>query len=178
VTHRRSDGSTWTETRTERVQVTTYRESQNFRYATSRLPCCCCLTLCMQGAGCRFDVWRDVSQPFPIIHFFRMTKLHNGKSLAFANDFTRAKFDYSMNDLISRNRYRDTHLDSGWRLDVPGFKSHLLAFIDLSTQSCWMTWPAYTFISLLGLTWPYRIWLEQRCVRAQYRFVKEVMCNA
>lgn len=109
-----------------------------------------------------------------MIEQYNMTKLHNGKSLAFADAYSRSCFDASLRELEYRHRNVDDFMESGWRLHVPGFASHLLAFTSLAQQSKYMTKSAYLLISLLGLTWPYRVWLESHSVRAHYRFVKEI----
>lgn len=154
TTHRDSKGNTRTQTHTTRVRVDTYSERKPFA----------------------FDLWRDVSDPMPLIRGYPLTKLHCGKTLVFADALSRARFDGAHAELVARNRHRDVHYETGWRLEVNGFESHVLASADGSVTPCGVSLEIYIIVSLLGLSYPYRLWLERKCVRASYRFTKEVRC--
>lgn len=154
TTVRDSDGKERTETTFTTVRVDTYRETKPFR----------------------FDLWRDVSDPMPLIRGYPLTKLHCGKTLVFADALSRARFDAAHAELVERNRFRDDHYETGWKLQVDGFSSHVLASADGTVTPCGVSLPIYLMLSLLGLSYPYRLWLERKCVRAHYRFTKEVRC--
>lgn len=118
--------------------------------------------------------YRDASEPFPLLRGHAITKLHCAKSIAFADAASRATFASLYAQVVAANRFRDTHYECGYSLQLDGFQSELLATADGSALPCWISLPGFVLATLLGLGWPYRMAIEARCVRAGYRFVKEV----
>lgn len=118
--------------------------------------------------------YRDVSEPYPLLRGHAITKLHCAKSIAFADAATRATFAALYAQVVAANRFRDTHYECGYSLQLDAFQPELLATADGSALPCWISLPGFVLATLLGLGWPYRMAIEARCVRAGYRFVKEV----
>lgn len=118
--------------------------------------------------------YRDVSEPFPLLRGHALTKLHCAKSIAFADELSRVNFASLYAQVVAANRYRDTHYHCGYSVLLDGFQPEMLATADGTPLPCWLSLPAFIFATLLGFSWPYRMAVEARSVRAGYRFVKEV----
>lgn len=78
-----------------------------------------------------------------------------------------------MSAIVERNRHRDACIDSGVRLELDGFESHMVAYA--APQKPWfLSAPAFVLCSLVGLSWMYRVFLDWQCARVDIEVVKEV----
>jgi hypothetical protein len=59
-------------------------------------------------------------------------------------------------------------------MNIDGFKEKLLAFIDLSKKPWYIHSFWFFIISAVGLSWPYRRYLDTLAVEKGFTFTKEV----
>lgn len=163
VTTRNSDGSTSTRVETYQVRraahalrtlahnrahvgrlmhaqekVVTHRERDTFAYST----------------------WHDDSGRIIGLQQFRICKLRLSKIHTFGSSETAARFEAQAQAFRDRNRHRDTHMDYSQGLDIPGFKDHVLALVDVRNRPACLSLSWFWLWSLAGLTWPFRMWME------------------
>lgn len=102
--------------------------------------------------------WQDISTPLSSkdIHEYQLTKLKLKQTCTGDDNLTQQR-----NRLIGRNRHRDALYNSYVDLEIDGFKTHVLSFVDLDKRPpCvsggWFWVANLTFFPSL----PYRIWIS------------------
>jgi len=157
VTHRDSNGNTTTRRESYQVRVVTHRERESFQY--------------MRMDDHSGEVTLDILQ-------FIATKVKFSKSWVFGDEQTRVVYQRQEMNFIERNRYRDVHFNNWNFFEMDGFHERKLCMVEMSKRSWWMSYGAYLVISLVALgSWPYRIWLERKTVRARFHFSKRIFLN-
>jgi len=157
VHYRDSNGNTKTRRESYQEKVVTHRERELFRY--------------QRVDDCSGEVTLDILQ-------FIATKVKFGKSWHFGDDVTKGNYERQESAFIGRNKYRDAHF-SNWNVfEMDGFHERKLCLVELSRRSWWMSYAAYLVVSLVLLgSWPFRIWLEGKTVRARFLLSKRVFSN-
>ena len=110
------------------------------------------------------------------IYYNDLIKIKLTYGIAFGDDQTRDVYNYQLQAFISRNRSRDTHFTYDETRKVPGFVDKLFSR-NGENKSRFIGWTWYLLISLLGFSWPYRVWLEAKCVRGEFNFKYLVFAN-
>lgn len=113
-----------------------------------------------------FEISRMISDD---IYDNDMIKIRFSQRIEFGDPYTRGAYDRQLNAFISRNKRRDTCFSYTENKHIPGFKERMFS-VNGEVHSCFMTWFWYTTATLLGFTWPFRIWVEAKCVRGEYGF--------
>ena len=103
------------------------------------------------------------------IYYNDMIKIRLKYSISFGDEHTRAAYNRHLQRFISRNKHRDVHFSYTESQSIPGFLDKLFSR-NGEKQSMLINWGWYLLTSLLGFTWPYRIWLEAKCVRGEFNF--------
>jgi len=106
---------------------------------------------------------------------FIATKVKFSKNWSCGDERTRRIYEIQEVNFIERNKYRDTHFSSSNIFKIDGFEERKLCLVEMSRRSAIMTYGFYLLFSLLLLaSWPYRIWLEYKTVRARFHFHKRI----
>jgi hypothetical protein len=148
-------------TRTERVKVVTYTGRRNKTFcswadASGNLPTFETAAIRSVGASAKT----------------RIMKIKNIKSYEPLDAATEAHFAREASAFKAANRHRDVHMSYSESFFIPGFVSKTLT-IDGPTP-CALGPGCYVLASLLGLTWPYRMWMECKSFRVEWS-VKKVL---
>lgn len=98
-----------------------------------------------------------------------LIKIKFSERIEFGDMYTRSAYDNQLSRFISRNKHRDVCFSYTENKNIPGFKERMFS-VNGEAHSCFMTWYWYSLVTLLGFTWPFRIWVEKRCVRGEFGF--------
>lgn len=98
-----------------------------------------------------------------------LIKIRFGQRIEFGDAYTRAAYDRQLGAFIARNKHRDTCFSYTENKSLPGFKERMFS-VNGESHSCFMTWFWFTVATIAGLTWPFRIWVEAKCVRGEFNF--------
>lgn len=98
-----------------------------------------------------------------------LIKIKFSERIEFGDPYTRGAYDRQLSSFIARNKHRDVCFSYTESKHIPGFKERMFS-VNGENHSCLMTWYWYTLITLLGFTWPFRIWVEKHCVRGEFGF--------
>jgi hypothetical protein len=113
-----------------------------------------------------FEISRMISDD---IYHNDLIKIKFSQKIEFGDPYTRAAYDRQLGRFISRNKHRDTCFSYTENKHIPGFKERMFS-LNGEEHSCLVHWFWYTFLSFLGFTWPFRIWIESKCVRGEFNF--------
>lgn len=86
----------------------------------------------------------------------------------FADDLSRQNFDYEWYRFKSFNT-RDAYQDFRYTYNTPGLVERMTFFIGKKKPN-WFGW--LIFFSLIGLIWPYSMWIETKISRYTIKFLK------
>lgn len=122
------------------------------------------------------------SEYFDYSHFFEISRMisddiyHNdlikirfSEKIEFGDPYTRGAYDRQLSSFIARNKHRDVCFSYTENKSTPGFKERMFS-MNGEEHSCLVHWFWYTLISLLGFSWPFRMWIESKCVRGEFKF--------
>eukprot|EP00753_Platysulcus_tardus_P019588 PLAT7295.3.p1 GENE.PLAT7295.3~~PLAT7295.3.p1 ORF type:complete len:356 (+),score=88.66 PLAT7295.3:38-1069(+) len=123
--------------RTRTVTVTTWRDSQTFA-ATEVI-----------------DFSQDVNS-----HGRNQVRLTLAASYDFADEYTRQVFDLQCRNMQAIAATKDRYTRFSVSLDIPGFKSALLGFVDPSKRPTKLSFGWYYLACVFLLAVPYRMWME------------------
>ena len=94
------------------------------------------------------------------IHFFVKYRFNDPQS---SNNFEQAYYSFKM------RHTRDAHQDFGMRYEIPGFVERKAFYI--GELGCdYSTW--FYFFSMIGLIWPYSMWVESKISRFEIETMK------
>lgn len=107
---------------------------------------------------------------------YDLIKIDFKKDIQFGNEYTRNKYHKQLNQFLDRYRHCDTHFNHTESEEIPGFQKKMLS-LNGSEHSVFFSSCLYIVFSLLlFMTWPYRIWIESKCLRGEFVFKKQVYC--
>jgi hypothetical protein len=152
VTYTDSNGNSRTRYETYTVKVVTYRETCYFEY----------------------EAWKDDSGSFHGLSLYSIVKLKLYKLLVWADDAARDSFYRAYAHFQMRNRWRDTHFEHSWCMELSGFKTNLLSMTDESAKPWWLSLQCFCVWSILGLSWCFRRALTNASVEAEFTFRKVI----
>jgi len=151
----RSTTTTTYEQRTETYQekVVTHRETQPFEYRYSE--------------DCSGRVTEE-------IYRFNATRVDFSKEWIPADEQTKSKYEALRNDLISRNKPRDSGFSIWENFEIQDFRKHTLCLVDLDRKPVLMHWTYYMLFILFCSAWFYRRWFDKETVYGTYTFKKRI----
>jgi len=148
-----SNGNRQSREVSETVRVNTYYGTETFRYSE----------------------WSDISGEFGHIEKYDITKVTFSKTYAFGDTYSSQMYTTQRSAFIESNRHRDTHYDESEHYDISGYKPKLLSLTDVTKKPFCLNIGWYLLLSLVGLSWFYRIWMERVCVKTAFTFTKRVL---
>jgi len=154
TTTRDSNGNTTTSTKTERV--TTYTETQPFRY----------------------DNWDDISgNIIGVGLLYKITKIRFSKTYIFSDSHTQDRWRAEYRDIQDRNRHRDQCMDAWHGFSIKGYKGRVLTLNDPDNPPPCMALWSYVLCSLSLVGYCYRVWFHSLCTKQRFCYVKRIKCN-
>jgi len=149
-THRSGD-RTWTTQEPEiyHVKITTYAETTYFQY---------------YRCEDRSDDLNDEIRNYSVM------KVQLTKGWQFGNEQTKRAYDEFKAIFIEKNQYKDRIFEMKEFDYLDQFEEKAM-FVDERKPFCLsMFW--FLFWSFLGMSWPYRLWMEVRSAQTDYAFQK------
>ncbi|KAA0147249.1 hypothetical protein FNF29_07510 [Cafeteria roenbergensis] len=153
VTSTDSNGRTTTRTESYTVKVTTYRETDYFRYRA----------------------WKDESGPFHGMTLHAIVKLRLYKLVVWNDDASHRAFVMAYSAFQARNRWRDSHFSHNWDMRIRGFRTNVLALSDPTAKPCWLSFGCFWLSTLLLCSWPWRRMLTSSSVEAKFTLRKVIL---
>jgi len=149
-----ANGNVTTQTRTERV--VTYRETQPFRYSE----------------------WDDISgELIGVGAKYRVTKVRFSKKYVFADEHTRNCWEAAYNDIQSRNRHRDVHMDAWHGFSINGYRGRMLAMVNPDEPPMCLKLVWYVLSSLVLFGYCFRSWFHSISTKQRFKYIKRVKCK-
>lgn len=151
-----SNGRTRTETSTQRV--VTYQESRPFRYQS----------------------WEDVSKMFLLSIDEKQArknkpclKLFLRKNWILTDETTLKAYRDAQASIVADNRWRDQHMDYSEHMEIPDFKSYVLAFVGDRRPKFFGS--VYFYLSMFTmLCVPYCLYVDHQCYTQDFVIEKRV----
>lgn len=119
--------------------------------------------------------WQDESHVLQEedVRAYQLTKVKVHKTFTGDDNFER-----QCNDFVLRNRYRDVFYSFSIIYLIDGFKSRVLAYVDLEKQPallnfCWCLMAHLTLFPAL----PYRIWMSTICGKTDTTVHKSIQAD-
>lgn len=113
-----------------------------------------------------FEISRMISDD---IYDNDLIKIKFSQKIEFGDPYTRGAYDRQLSTFIARNKNRDACFTYTENKHIPGFKERMFS-VNGEKHSCLIHWWWYTVATILGLTWPFRLWVESKCVRGEFNF--------
>jgi len=137
--------------RTRTVEVTTYRESEPFRFTTA-----------VDQSG---DLSEEVTR-------FNIVRIKMSEGFSFGDNYTAQVFNEQKNHFIARNQCRDTHFQQWDSYATPGFQKHMMSAVNKDSVPGCMKINWFVLSSFLFASWFYRLWLDRISVAGKYHVNK------
>lgn len=142
-----------------RTQVTTYTDSQGNLQTTFNTYQEIVVTY---SAAKPFPIstWRDTTVDPPGIRSGKLIKLKVNKGFHLIDKDTSKVFDEAKKEHEKSLQGRDTYHSCYADIDIPGYIPNVLVKRNQSSKPLCLHWGSYLIWTLLGLSWPYRVWFE------------------
>ena len=152
VTSTDAQGRTTTNTYSYQERVVTWRANTNYQ----------------------FNSWKDTSRELRGLEMYNMIKLRSRKIWTFADDETERDYYRKQTAFIEANK-SDQNQSFFFGMEIYGFKSHLLAEVQLGTKPLCLDNTCYWIFSVLTLSVFYRYWFDSISItKKEYTFVKQL----
>lgn len=135
------------------AQVTTYRETDYFRYRA----------------------WKDESGPFHGMTLHAIVKLRLYKLVVWNDDASYRAFIMAYSAFQARNRWRDSHFSHNWDMRIRGFRTNMLALSDPTAKPCWLSMGCFCLSTISLCSWPWRRMLTSSSVEAKFTLRKVIL---
>lgn len=120
------------------IEVLTYTKTENFRY----------------------DQWDDISGSLECLpEHCKIVDLQLSKVLQIHDQYTWNLYQTKKRNFAMDN-WKDEKCEVSDRIFVEGFKKRIVAFKDVESKSCFISPTAYILFSMIGMTWPYRLFVR------------------
>ena len=116
-------------------------------------------------------VWKKCSAPDR--NQGRFTKISLTKLLVLADSKARRDYFQQQADFVTKHGQSDEYAEFSTNIEIEGFQKHILAVKNGNSSSRLMFW----FYTLLGLSYPFRIWLDRQCDELRVAVAKETYAD-
>ena len=118
----------------------------------------------------------DASEQFSRIDQYKYTRIKFNKIFKFADDSSEACFKLQRDEFETNNRHRDVHHGIKDDLRIEGYVEAAIASTE--EEPHWlMNRCIYVLLVLVLLQLPYNCWLNKKCPKVEYTFVKVFQCD-
>lgn len=154
-TYTDANGYTQTRQRAEQYQETviTYSETQPFV----------------------FSRWEECSADLTAAIFcYQYTCIDFEIACPRGNLRTEERYNAEKTQFIARNQYRDAGFSFWENCSLHDFTPKMLSIVDIKKKSPLLHWSTYILVTLLMLSWPYRLWFDRSTVYGHFCFQKRI----
>lgn len=123
---------------TQQVKVVSSTNTQQFNYAS----------------------WADTTGDPTGLNSHKLIKLKVEKLLVFADDPTEKEYNKQKQAHTDKHKNRDTHFNAYMQHGINGYKDQILVKSGVATKPFLLNIWFFVLFSLMGLSWPYRMWFE------------------
>lgn len=119
--------------------------------------------------------WEDVTTPLTQdIYRFQAIRVQFLCEVGFGDLVTAGRHGDQKRRFIQSHQYRDQQFNFSEYRIFSGFKPKMLSVVDMKNKSFLLHWLSFTLLTLLGLSWPYRLWFDRTTIQGSFTFRKNV----
>lgn len=107
-----------------------------------------------------FATWSDITGDPTGMSSHKLIKLNVDKLLVFADDATEKEYNKQKQLHTDKHKNRDTHFNAYMQHVINGYQEHVLVKSGSATKPFFLNIWFFALFSLIGFSWPYRMWFE------------------